>query len=189
MLVLDEPTNDLDLETLDLLQEHLASYSGTVLLISHDRDFLDRVVTSVLAPAGDGRWIEYAGGYRDMLAQRQGEEVAARGAASASRSEGGVAGRPDGVATGGADVGAAAAAVSPRRKLSFKERHALETLPKTIAALEAEIEKLSTALADGTLVTRDPKGYASLSAKLGEAQVKLTAAEDQWLELAAADGA
>ena len=70
LLVLDEPTNDLDLETLDLLQERLADYAGTVLLVSHDRDFLDRVVTSVIATEGDGRWIEYAGGYSDMLAQR-----------------------------------------------------------------------------------------------------------------------
>ena len=69
-MVLDEPTNDLDLETLELLQERLADYAGTVLLVSHDRDFLDRVVTSVIATEGDGRWIEYAGGYTDMLAQR-----------------------------------------------------------------------------------------------------------------------
>ena len=70
LLVLDEPTNDLDLETLDVLEEMLGDYEGTVILISHDRDFLDRVVTSVIAPEGDGRWIEYAGGYTDMLAQR-----------------------------------------------------------------------------------------------------------------------
>ena len=70
LLVLDEPTNDLDLETLDLLQEMLADYAGTVLLVSHDRDFLDRVVSTVIAPEGDGRWVEYAGGYSDMLAQR-----------------------------------------------------------------------------------------------------------------------
>src|SRR5207237_2404374 len=70
LLVLDEPTNDLDLETLDVLEEMLGDYEGTVILISHDRDFLDRVVTSVIAPEGNGRWIEYAGGYSDMLAQR-----------------------------------------------------------------------------------------------------------------------
>src|SRR5262249_24883034 len=75
MLVLDEPTNDLDLETLDVLQEMLADYEGTVLLISHDRDFLDRVVNGVIVPESDGRWIEYAGGYSDMLAQR-GEDLA-----------------------------------------------------------------------------------------------------------------
>ena len=75
--MLDEPTNDLDLETLDLLEEMLGDYEGTVLLVSHDRDFLDRVVTSVIVPEGDGRWTEYAGGYTDMLAQR-GEELGAR---------------------------------------------------------------------------------------------------------------
>src|SRR5690606_8063669 len=75
LLVLDEPTNDLDLETLDLLQELLADYTGTVLLVSHDRDFLDRVVTSVIAAEGDGRWVEYAGGYSDMLAQRAGADL------------------------------------------------------------------------------------------------------------------
>src|SRR6185436_17546012 len=70
VLVLDEPTNDLDLETLDVLEEMLGNYAGTVILISHDRDFLDRVVNAVLVPGGDGRWVEYAGGYTDMLAQR-----------------------------------------------------------------------------------------------------------------------
>src|SRR5207302_3646209 len=82
LLALDEPTNDLDLETLDLLQEHLAEYPGTVLLVSHDRDFLDRVVTSVIASEGNGRWVEYAGGYSDMLAQR-GAGLAAPVSASA----------------------------------------------------------------------------------------------------------
>ena len=88
LLVLDEPTNDLDLETLDLLQERLADYPGTVLLVSHDRDFLDRVVTSVIAAEGEGRWIEYAGGYTDMLAQRgrgAGRRARGPGAAPASR--------------------------------------------------------------------------------------------------------
>jgi ATP-binding cassette subfamily F protein uup len=204
VLVLDEPTNDLDLETLDLLQEHLGSYPGTVLLISHDRDFLDRVVTSVLAPDGDGRWVEYAGGYADMLAQRKGREVdaAGRAAAMAELARKAGAGRtPTDVATASVspatkpagsvgDVGAAAA-IAPKRKLSFKEKHALETLPKTIATLEAEIAKLSAQLADADFAARDPKGYAALSAKVGDAQTKLTAAEEQWLELelAASEGA
>ena len=114
LLVLDEPTNDLDLETLDLLQEMIADYPGTVILVSHDRDFLDRTVTSLLAAEGDGRWVEYAGGYSDMLAQRGG-----RG--RVRRSAGGVAvGRED---ARGSDAGR-----NPRskRKLSFKEKHALE---------------------------------------------------------------
>ena len=89
LLVLDEPTNDLDLETLDVLEEMLGDYEGTVILISHDRDFLDRVVTSVIAPEGDGRWIEYAGGYTDMLAQRGADlkREAAKAAAAETREE------------------------------------------------------------------------------------------------------
>ncbi|TIU59646.1 MAG: ABC transporter ATP-binding protein, partial [Mesorhizobium sp.] len=82
LLVLDEPTNDLDMETLELLQELVAGFSGTVILVSHDRDFLDRTVTSVIAPEGNGRWIEYAGGYSDMLAQRGGSKLEDRKARS-----------------------------------------------------------------------------------------------------------
>jgi len=188
VLVLDEPTNDLDLETLDLLQEHLASYPGTVILISHDRDFLDRVVTSVIVPEGDGQWSEYPGGYRDMLVQRDGRDLSVeRGGGAKTEASGAYAdagGRSD-----SGDGQAAAVASVPKRKLSFKERHALETLPTSIAALEAEIATLSTALSDNGLAVRDAKGYAALTQKLGAAQAKLTAAEDQWLELAAADGA
>ena len=94
LLVLDEPTNDLDLETLDVLEEMLGDYEGTVILISHDRDFLDRVVTSVIAPEGDGRWIEYAGGYTDMLAQRGADlKREAAKAAAVERSKEAAAGR------------------------------------------------------------------------------------------------
>ena len=146
LLVLDEPTNDLDLETLDLLQERLADYSGTVLLVSHDRDFLDRVVTSVIAAEGGGRWIEYAGGYSDMLAQR-GPGVAPSAAAPVV-----------GDLVGGARPATEArphAAARPRR-MTFKDRHALETLPARIAALQAEAARLSVALADPDLYARDP---------------------------------
>src|SRR6185369_9383332 len=122
LLVLDEPTNDLDLETLDLLQEMLADYPGTVLMVSHDRDFLDRVVTSVVMAEGDGRFVEYAGGYSDMVAQR-GEGVAARKIETkAARSE-----------TAKGDDNEPR---STRRKLSFKDKHALDTLPGQITALE-----------------------------------------------------
>src|SRR6202171_4669605 len=117
LLELDEPTNDLDLETLDLLQERLAEYPGTVLLVSHDRDFLDRVVTSVVATEGNGHWIEYAGGYTDMLAQR---EPAGRGTLPAKAS---LTKRPRLVT----EVRAQPAA-RPRR-LSFNDRRALEMLP------------------------------------------------------------
>lgn len=169
VLVLDEPTNDLDLETLDLLQEMLADYPGTVLLVSHDRDFLDRVCTSVLASEGDGRWIAYAGGYSDMVAQR-GVGVQARAAAAkAARAE-----------TDKSDVAPRAAS---KRKLSFKEKHALETLPKRIAALQAEIAQHQATLNDAQLFSRDPAKYEAASKGLEKAGTELSAAEDQWLEL------
>ncbi len=174
LLVLDEPTNDLDLETLDLLQELLAEYQGTVLLVSHDRDFLDRIVTSVLAAEGDGRWVEYAGGYSDMLAQRRGKDLARGAAAKAGASGGG----------GSGNAGAQAApSTAARRKLSFKEKHALEALPARIAALETEIATLSTRLSAADLFTRDPAAFAAASERLAAAQAELQAAEEQWLEL------
>ncbi len=171
MLVLDEPTNDLDLETLDLLQELIADYSGTVLLVSHDRDFLDRTVTSVIASEGDGRWIEYAGGYTDMLAQRRG------GAAKRDDQPAKPKAKPA-KATGGGDPQRA-----DRRRLSFKDKHALETLPKEIARLEAAIAGFHETLADPDLYSRDPDRFATVSAQLSEAEADLAAAEEKWLEL------
>ncbi|WP_341896451.1 ATP-binding cassette domain-containing protein [Ferrovibrio terrae] len=169
VLVLDEPTNDLDLETLDLLQEMLADYPGTVLLVSHDRDFLDRVCTSVLASEGDGRWIAYAGGYSDMVAQR-GIGVQARAAAAkAARAE--------------TDKGEAAPRAASKRKLSFKEKHALETLPKTIANLQAEIAKQQRILDDPKLFSRDQTKFQAATKALEQATADLAKAEDQWLEL------
>src|SRR6201995_2840220 len=117
LLGLDEPTNDLDLETLDVLEEMLGDYEGTVILISHDRDFLDRVVTSVIAPEGDGRWIEYAGGYSDMLKQR-GADLKREGAKTVA-------------AEGNKATKGSPASGGSKRKLNFNEKHALETLPKT----------------------------------------------------------
>ena len=171
LLVLDEPTNDLDLETLDLLQELLADYQGTVLLVSHDRDFLDRLVTSVLAAEGDGAWTEYAGGYSDMLAQRRGRDL---DKSAPSR-------KPS--ATGEPGTGAAPSAGQPKRKLSFKEKHALESLPATMAALEGEIASLSERLAAPDLFTRDQKAFKAATERLGAAQIELAAAEEQWLQL------
>jgi len=177
VLVLDEPTNDLDLETLDLLQELVADYSGTVILVSHDRDFLDRTVTSVLAPEGDGRWLEYAGGYTDMLAQRRGAEPAKAAKPQEGR-------RASGDEPGAAQPApAAASAAAPKRKLSFKEKHALETLPGAIAKLEAEVAALQARLADAGLFTRDPKAFSAATERLGAAQSELSAAEERWLEL------
>ncbi|TAL01080.1 MAG: ATP-binding cassette domain-containing protein, partial [Rhodospirillaceae bacterium] len=130
LLVLDEPTNDLDLETLDLLQEMISDYGGTVLLVSHDRDFLDRTVTTLIISEDDGQWQAYAGGYSDMVAQR-GRGVGARSAPS-------VAVRKPKSNSEQAPVGAR------KRKLGFKEQHALQTLPARMKALGAEIARLKT---------------------------------------------
>jgi ATP-binding cassette subfamily F protein uup len=169
LLVLDEPTNDLDLETLDLLEEMVADYSGTVIVVSHDRDFLDRVATSVLMSEGEGRWVEYAGGYSDMVAQRGG----------------GVSARTPAVrdVPRSASAPPRASTPAPRRKLSFKDKHALETLPREIEKLEGEIKALNDALADGNLYARDPSAFAVKSKALAEAESKRSAAEDRWLEL------
>ncbi|MDB5518009.1 MAG: transporter ATPbinding protein, partial [Tardiphaga sp.] len=169
LLVLDEPTNDLDLETLDVLEEMLGDYEGTVILISHDRDFLDRVVTSVIAPEGDGKWVEYAGGYTDMLAQRgadlKREAVTAAAAETAKNKK---AGTPS---------------TSAKRKLNFNDKHALETLPKTIAKLQAEIAKQQRHLDDPNLYKKDRKKFDTASAALSTAQKELEAAEEKWLDL------
>lgn len=171
LLVLDEPTNDLDLETLDLLQEMLDDYEGTLLLVSHDRDFLDRVVGSVLVSEGEGRWVEYAGGYTDMLSQR-GKGVEARA----------VAGRkPDKAEK--AEPRERAAPPAGKAKLGFKDQHELKTLPERIAKLEVAIGKLKEILDDPELYARDPARFEKASATLAQAETELAAAEDRWLEL------
>ena len=171
LLVLDEPTNDLDLETLDLLEEMLADYPGTVIVVSHDRDFLDRVATSVLIAEGDGHWTEYPGGYSDMVTQR-GYGVLPPGAKAQARI-----------------VKAAAAAKSTPdaapKKLSFKHKHALETLPVRMAGLEKEMKALTAEMADPALYSKNPKRFAAASARLDAAQAELIAAEDEWLTLEA----
>ena len=163
MMVLDEPTNDLDLETLDLLQDMLAEYPGTVLLVSHDRDFLDRVVTSTLAAESAGRWIEYAGGYSDMLLQRTPADAPA----------------PERVRQSGRLAQPKPAA----RKLSFKDKYALETLPAEMERLSARIGAAQVKLADPDLYRRDPAAFTRFTAALDEAQTALAAAEERWLEL------
>ncbi len=169
LLVLDEPTNDLDLETLDLLQELLADYPGTVILVSHDRDFLDRVVTSTIAPDGGGRWVEYAGGYSDMLAQRRGADLTKTPVKSISGRNVSPSNAPE--------------SAQVKRKLSFKDKHALDTLPAAIATLQSEIMTLEKRLADPKLYSADPKTFASISARLTAAQAERAAAEERWLEL------
>jgi ATP-binding cassette subfamily F protein uup len=169
LLVLDEPTNDLDLETLDVLEEMLGNYEGTVILISHDRDFLDRVVTSVIVPEGQGRWIEYAGGYSDMLAQR-GADLKREAAKAPTAEE-------------KKQAKAAAPSAAPKRRLNFNEKHALETLPKTIAKLQAGIAKHQKIIGDPDLYSKDRKKFDETSIAIAAAQQELTAAEDRWLEL------
>jgi ATP-binding cassette subfamily F protein uup len=169
LLVLDEPTNDLDLETLDLLQEMLGDYPGTVIVVSHDRDFLDRVATSIIVSEGEGVWNEYAGGYSDMVAQR---------GFGVTKPEI----EPKAPARGGRTM-AMAPIAGTKAKLSFKQKHALETLPKEIKKLDAEIARLNALLADSNLYARDPKAFADASAKLTAAEAAKSEAEDKWLEL------
>jgi ATP-binding cassette subfamily F protein uup len=173
LLVLDEPTNDLDMETLDVLEDMLGEYPGTVLLISHDRDFLDRLVSGVIAPEGDGRWTEYAGGYSDMLVQRGADLTRASGKQEKEKS---VKAAPSGEPQ-------AANSQIIKRKMKFKEKHALETLPKTMAALNAKANELQAILADPQFYNRDRAGFEKVTTDLGETQRKLAAAEEQWLEL------
>jgi ATP-binding cassette subfamily F protein uup len=173
LLVLDEPTNDLDMETLDLLQELVAGFAGTVLLVSHDRDFLDRTVTSVIAPDGGGRWIEYAGGYSDMLAQRGGTKLDERKARPrAAEAE---TARPEKPAN---DLPRAAA-----RKLSYKQKFALEALPKRMEEASSRIRALEAKLHDPALFARDPAGFGKTAAALEKERADLVAMEEEWLEL------
>ncbi|MEA2840743.1 MAG: transport system ATP-binding/permease protein [Methylobacteriaceae bacterium] len=171
LLVLDEPTNDLDLETLELLEEMLGDYPGTVIVVSHDRDFLDRVATSVLVAEGegDGRWIEYAGSYSDMLAQR-GSSLLARSLEEPARKS------------------AARETMKPRalpsaRRLSFNEKHVLEKLPANMERLRARKAKLQALLADPQLYAKDPKRFAEASAAFTKTGEELAEAEERWLEL------
>ncbi len=173
ILVLDEPTNDLDLETLDLLQELLDDYAGTVLLVSHDRDFLDRIVTSVIAAEGEGRWTEYAGGYSDMIAQRRGADLGSTKQAPDAKGE-----RSRTMSSTSATMPNA-----QKRKLSFKEKHALETLPGQIDKLNTDIARLQNTLATPNLFTKDVAAFNAAAADLKKAENKLAKAEEQWLEL------
>ena len=163
-LVLDEPTNDLDLETLDLLEEVIADYPGTALLVSHDRDFLDRVATGIVLAEGDGRFTEYAGGYGDMLVQR-GEAAPVRAEIRKPKSA------PE-----------KRARTNPP-KMNFADAHALKTLPGEIAAAELKMAELEGQLSDSGLYARDPARFASLSAELAEIRAQKDAGEERWLAL------
>jgi ATP-binding cassette subfamily F protein uup len=166
LLVLDEPTNDLDIETLDLLQELLDDYAGTVLLVSHDRDFLDRVVTQTVAMEGGGRSTVYAGGWSDYMAQRPAPE----GEAQAARKSSADTPKP--------------ASKKNNPRLSFAQKHRLEALPTEMERLQAEIGKLEELLSDPELFTREPVKFRKATEALTVRQAALEAAEEEWLMLA-----
>ncbi|MDH5452289.1 MAG: ATP-binding cassette domain-containing protein [Paracoccaceae bacterium] len=166
LLILDEPTNDLDVETLDLLQDLLGDYDGTVLLVSHDRDFIDRVATTTIALEGDGRATAYAGGWSDYLAQRQAPPKA-----------NGAAKQPASRAVSEKNL------KKPAQTLTFTELHRLNALPDVIEKLEAEIGKLSDILSDPDLFTRASDRFHRTSEALAKRQAELTAAEEEWLRL------
>jgi ATP-binding cassette subfamily F protein uup len=167
LLILDEPTNDLDVETLDLLQDILGDYDGTVLLVSHDRDFIDRVATATVAMSGDGRATVYPGGWSDYVSQRP-DAAEAAAATPQKPAPASPARDPAPRATG----------------LSFTERKRLDDLPSVIAKLETEISKLSELLADPDLFTREPVKFRKATEALAERQTALDAAESEWLDLA-----
>jgi ABC transport system ATP-binding/permease protein len=165
LLVLDEPTNDLDLETLDLLQEVIGDYDGTVLIVSHDRDFLDRTVTITLGLDGSGRVDVVAGGYEDWVRQRKADAApAARAKAPAAKP--------------------AMAAPKPAAKLTYKDQRDYDLLPGRIEEIEAQIARDEQALSDPDLYIKDPVRFATLSAAIEQARAERDAAEERWLELA-----
>ena len=168
LLVMDEPTNDLDVETLELLEELLADYTGTLLLVSHDRDFLDNVVTSTLVMEGDGRVGEYVGGYSDWLRQRAAPAAANRPAVPASA-----------VAAEAPRLAEAAA----RRKLSYKDQRELDQLPARIETLEGRVEALTAAMAEPAFFARDAAAVSADTQALAAAQAELDAAYARWTEL------
>ncbi|MBV8939279.1 MAG: ABC-F family ATP-binding cassette domain-containing protein [Alphaproteobacteria bacterium] len=167
VLILDEPTNDLDMDTLDMLQEMLAEYQGTLLVVSHDRDFLDRTVTEVLAFEGDGEVAGYMGGYSDYAAQKKARAATGKG-----------------VEKKAVKAGKAPPTPPPKPpKLSGKQKHELEKLPGKIAALEKELEGLRETLMDADLYTANPEAFTNATRRYGQAQQELEAAEARWLEL------
>ncbi|MBI5438486.1 MAG: ATP-binding cassette domain-containing protein [Nitrosomonadales bacterium] len=169
VLVLDEPTNDLDIETLELLEELLANYGGTLFLVSHDRAFLDNVVTQVIAFEGDGKLIEYAGGYEDWVRVKKYQATVS--AASPA------------VSTPPRAVVAAARKVKPASKLSFKEARELEELPKRIGALEREQSDIAAHLADGTIYRNDARRAKQLQLRSEEIDAEISTAMARWEEL------
>ena len=170
LLVLDEPTNDLDLETLDLLQEVIADYDGTVLIVSHDRDFLDRTVTVTLGLDGSGTVDIVAGGYEDWAKRKS--SASAGGSAQRRRGSGATA-----PTVGSAKGGAA-------KKLTYKDQRDLDRLPEEIERIEAAIAQAEHALHDPDLFARDPARFAALTAAIDQHRADKEAAEQRWLDVA-----
>ena len=171
LLVLDEPTNDLDLETLDLLQELLADYNGTVLLVSHDRDFLDRVVTMTLAVDDEGHWLSYAGGYSDMLEQRKLVAKALKSSSNAKNQKSSKSG------------GAKKSSGKSGGKLTYKDKFALENIPVQMQELEQKMKGYEAKLDDHELYVRDPNAFEKAVKSLSDAQEKHDELEEEWLRL------
>jgi ATP-binding cassette subfamily F protein uup len=166
VLVLDEPTNDLDMDTLDLLEDMLADYAGTLILVSHDRDFIDRLATSTIALDGRGHAVETPGGWKDFLSQNPGFLEP-----------------PEAAPVRRARPAAPPRAAAPAAKLSFKDQRRLTELEARLAALPGEIAVLEHRLADPGLYARDPAAYARTSTALEAARAELAAAEEAWLDL------
>ena len=170
LLILDEPTNDLDIETLDLLEDMLSQYEGTLLLVSHDRAFVDNVVTSILTPEGKGQWLETPGGYSDYVAQKKSGGVAFRSSALDPSSKGGskVADKTPG---------------APASKLTFKDQHRLTELNRLMPERQKEIIDLEDAMADSALFSKDPKGFQTRANRLTAARAELESYEEEWFAL------
>jgi ATP-binding cassette subfamily F protein uup len=168
VLVLDEPTNDLDIDTLELLEELLQDYEGTVFLVSHDRAFLDNVVTSTIAFEGDGRWREYEGGVEDWLTQSRRAREIAEAAAAPAPSAPAPAPNP------------AAGAAPARRKLGYKEQRELEALPARIDALEQEQKAIQSELASGAVYRDDPGRAVQLATRSEQIEEELMQALERW---------
>lgn len=175
VLILDEPTNDLDMDTLDMLQEMLADYEGTLIIVSHDRDFLDRTVTEVLAFEGETKVQAHIGGYSDYLTDKLARNKVVKPLKNSERN--------GGFTTPLASIATDAPKPAAKTKMSFKFVHELEKLPGKIAALEKDIAAFKAALGDADLYIRDPKQFDSVSRKLALAQHDLEVSELRWLEL------
>ena len=173
-MVLDEPTNDLDMDTLDLLEELLADFEGTLILVSHDRDFIDRLATSTIAMNGHGKVLETPGGWSDLIDQAPDFFKGARGAAGDFAT---------GTGSNKAIVTPAAAPPKKTIKLSYKDQRRLEECEALVAASPKIIGDLEAKLADSNFYARDPAGFDKIMKTLDKARADLAQAEEEWLAL------